>query len=168
MWLTDIMDRVSSATRSRMMSEIRGKNTAPELLVRKILFSKGYRFRLHRKDLIGTPDIFLPKLNTVIFVHGCFWHLHEKCRFSKIPASNREFWEKKLVGNHQRDQKNIRSLNENGFRVLIVWECVIRGGTMREHLDHDLVFWLSGKSWFGELSSIPSDPNFFQRSDTLL
>lgn len=154
------MDKVSSHIRSKMMSGIRAKNTTPELVVRKILFARGYRFRLHRKDLPGTPDIFLPKLHTAIFVNGCFWHQHENCHFSKIPSSNEEFWAKKLAGNHDRDIKNIRALLDGGFRVLIVWECLVRNRILRDCLDQDLVSWLNGESRFDEFSLNHMAPNF--------
>jgi DNA mismatch endonuclease (patch repair protein) len=107
------------------MSQIHSKNTKPELIVRKWLWHHGYRYRLHRKDLPGKPDIVLPKYNAVIFIHGCFWHRH-KCRFASTPATRRDFWEEKLNGNVRRDHKNIQKLEQDNWRVLIVWECEIK------------------------------------------
>ena len=118
-----MVDIVDSATRSRMMSGIRGKNTAPELATRKYLHSQGFRFRLHVKDLPGKPDIVLPKYRTVIFVHGCFWHQHPGCKAAVMPKSNTKFWAEKLTGNVKRDARNISELVKLGWKCLIVWEC---------------------------------------------
>lgn len=115
----------STLIRSKNMSAIRGKNTKPELLVRKILHSQGFRFRLHVKDLPGNPDIVLPKFRTVIFVHGCFWHQHFDCKYAVMPKSNREFWQKKLENNIARDARNISNLTTLGWKTLVVWECEI-------------------------------------------
>ena len=108
------------------MSRIPGKNTSPEVLVRSILHRRGYRFRLHRKDLPGTPDIVLPMYATVIFVNGCFWHRHRGCKFAYSPKSNSEFWRKKFRGNVARDRRVKRELQEMGWKVLYVWECELR------------------------------------------
>tara|TARA_Y100000589_G_scaffold175080_1_gene166188 strand:- start:4 stop:372 length:369 start_codon:yes stop_codon:yes gene_type:complete len=105
------------------MSAIKSKNTKPEIAVRKLLHSMGYRFRLHRKDLPGSPDIVLPKYKTVIFVHGCFWHRHENCKYASNPKTRKEFWENKFKGNVKRDleiQKNIKNIE---WRSLVIWEC---------------------------------------------
>ena len=118
--MTDIVD---SKTRSRMMSGIRGKNTKPEILVRKALTAKGYRYRLHRKDLPGAPDIVMPGRHIAIFVHGCFWHKHDGCRFAKMPSTRPEFWAEKLGANVTRDHKAISILVGQEWRVLQVWEC---------------------------------------------
>jgi DNA mismatch endonuclease (patch repair protein) len=107
------------------MSQIHSKNTKPELIVRRWLWHHGYRYRLHRKDLPGKPDIVLPKYNAVIFVHGCFWHRHN-CRFASTPVTRRDFWEEKLNENVKRDQKNINKLEENNWRVFVIWECEIK------------------------------------------
>lgn len=120
-----MVDVVDPATRSRMMSGIRGTNTTPELLTRKFLHSHGFRFRLHVKGLPGKPDIVLPKYRTVIFVHGCFWHQHPGCKDSVMPKSNTKFWTEKLVGNTRRDAKNIFELAKLGWQCLIVWECEV-------------------------------------------
>ncbi|MEO5686203.1 MAG: very short patch repair endonuclease [Burkholderiaceae bacterium] len=114
-------DVVSPATRSRMMSAIRGANTRPEINVRKALHKAGYRFRLHRRDLPGTPDIVLPKYRTCIFVHGCFWHRHAGCRLTTTPATRQEFWQAKFAGNKARDRDAQRRLVDQGWRVIVVW-----------------------------------------------
>lgn len=120
--MTDIVDRT---TRSRMMSGIRGKNTKPELAVRQALHRAGFRFRLHRKDLPGKPDIVLPKYRAVIFVHGCFWHGHG-CRYFKVPKTRSGFWLDKIMGNAHRDRMSEDALRAKGWSVFTVWECDIR------------------------------------------
>lgn len=112
--------------RSYNMSQIRGKNTKPEELVRKYLFSQGFRYRKNDPRLPGKPDIVLPKYKTVIFVNGCFWHGHEGCRYFVWPKNNAEFWKNKISGNIYRDQKNYNFLAELGWKVLIVWECELK------------------------------------------
>ena len=121
--MTDVVDK---KTRSRMMSGIKGKNTKPELLLRSLLHRSGYRFTLHRKDLPGRPDLVLPKHNSAIFVHGCFWHRHDNCHYTSNPASNAEKWEEKFNSNMVRDANNYEHLQAAGWRVLIVWECGLR------------------------------------------
>ena len=121
------MDVVNQMTRSKMMSGIRGKNTQPELKVRRFLHAHGYRFRLHRKDLPGNPDIVLPKLMTCIFVHGCFWHRHSDCRYSTYPSTRIEFWNEKFQKNVERDERQQAALKAMGWFVLIVWECELKG-----------------------------------------
>tara|TARA_Y100001978_G_scaffold106421_1_gene95046 strand:+ start:229 stop:645 length:417 start_codon:yes stop_codon:yes gene_type:complete len=121
--LKKISEPKVSVERSRNMSAIKSKNTKPEIAVRKLLHSMGYRFRLHRKDLPGSPDIVLPKYKTVIFVHGCFWHRHENCKYASNPKTRKEFWENKFKGNVKRDleiQKNIKNIE---WRSLVIWEC---------------------------------------------
>lgn len=123
--MADIVDRV---TRSRMMSGIRGRNTRPEMAVRRHLHAAGFRFRLHRKDLPGKPDIVLPRHKVAIFVHGCFWHRHEGCPKATTPSSNIEFWQKKFVDNVARDARDRAALESLGWRVLVVWECELKSG----------------------------------------
>jgi DNA mismatch endonuclease, patch repair protein len=108
------------------MAQIRSKDTKPEFAVRSLLHKMGYRFRLHRRDLPGNPDIVMPKYRSVIFVHGCFWHFHKKCRDGKIPATNKKYWSKKLQNNQLRDKTNIKKLREGGWRVLVIWECEVK------------------------------------------
>lgn len=117
--MTDIVDK---ETRSRMMSAIRGKDTRPEMTVRRALHSNGFRYRLHVKDLPGKPDIVLPKYKAVIFIHGCFWHRHEGCHYAATPASRRDFWVSKLEANRRRDQDNHTKLADAGWRIFVVWE----------------------------------------------
>lgn len=120
------MDIVDSATRSRMMSGIRSKDTKPEMTVRRYLHAKGFRYRLHARDLPGSPDLVLPKYRVAILVHGCFWHRHAGCRFATTPASNIERWSIKFQANIDRDAKKLASLQAAGWRVIIVWECELR------------------------------------------
>lgn len=108
------------------MAAIRGFNTKPEIVVRSFLHSAGLRFRLHKKDVPGRPDLFFRKYNTVVFINGCFWHQHPGCRFAYKPKSNRAFWIPKLQGNALRDTKNIKLLKSKGYKVIVIWECEIR------------------------------------------
>ena len=117
------MDRISKKHRSWNMSRIRGKDTKPELVVRSLLHRMGYRFRLHVRELPGTPDIVLPKWKTVIQVHGCFWHRHPGCRYAYAPKSRVAFWEKKFEGTLVRDKSSELDLRARGWAVLVVWEC---------------------------------------------
>lgn len=137
-------DIVTPAKRSEMMSGIKGKNTKPEIFVRKLLFSLGYRYRLGRKDLPGKPDIVLPKYNAVIFVHGCFWHGHEKCRLFRMPKSRQEFWGKKISGNIIRDETSMARLQQLGWRICVIWECALKGAGRieTEELTSRLSGWL--------------------------
>lgn len=120
------MNMPPSKQKSRMMSQIKTKGTAPELALRSALHSAGFRFRLHRKNLPGKPDIILPKYKCVIFVHGCFWHHHEGCVKSTLPKTNVEFWQNKIAANVRRDKANQDDLAKLGWQVLIVWECDIK------------------------------------------
>ena len=122
---SEIIHEVSEQ-RSRNMSAIKSKNTKPEIKVRKVLHSMGYRFRLHSKDLPGSPDIVLPKYKTVIFVHGCFWHRHENCKYASTPKTRQEFWEAKFRENINRDKLNQENLSSKGWKIIIVWECEIK------------------------------------------
>jgi len=120
------VDVLSIEQRRLNMSRIRGRDTVPEILVRKALHARGYRFRLHRRDLPGSPDLVLPKWRVAVFVHGCFWHRHA-CPYFKLPATRREFWEQKITRNAQRDGDDQAALKRVGWRTLIVWECALRG-----------------------------------------
>lgn len=120
------MDKLTPNQRSEVMSKVKGRNTLPEIRVRRALHAKGYRFRLHRKDLPGKPDIVLPKHRLCIFVHGCFWHRHPGCPRATTPESNGEFWANKLRDNVERDLRNAIALAQAGWRVCVVWECQTR------------------------------------------
>ncbi|MBW9213137.1 MULTISPECIES: very short patch repair endonuclease [Terrabacteria group] len=113
-------------TRSENMARVKSKNTKPEIFLRKLLWHKGFRYRVNYKNLPGSPDIYLPKYKTVIFVNGCFWHMHENCKYSSIPKSNYEFWKNKLKGNVERDKKNYAQLESMGIKVIVVWGCEIK------------------------------------------
>jgi DNA mismatch endonuclease, patch repair protein len=117
------MDTLTVAERSARMAKIRSKNTKPELLVRKLAYHLGYRFRLHRTGLPGRPDLVFPSRRKVIFVHGCFWHAHENCKTANRPKSRRAYWDTKFENNRKRDQANCAALKRDGWRVLTVWEC---------------------------------------------
>lgn len=145
--MTDI---VQPHIRSRMMSGIKGKNSKPEILVRRLLFAAGFRFRLHRRDLPGTPDIVLAKRKVVIFVHGCFWHAHDGCRYFKLPSTRSDFWKAKLQGNVDRDQKAITSLISSGWRVLSIWECATRE-LQEEELSKQIIAWINNNASSGEI-----------------
>jgi len=119
------MDIWNKEKRSEVMSKILSSNTGPERRVRKILSTLGYRYRLNVKNLPGKPDIVLRKHNSIIFVHGCFWHLHSQCRDGTIPKSRTKYWKDKLLNNKKRDAKNIRELKQKGWKVLRLWECEI-------------------------------------------
>lgn len=120
------MDQISPEHRSWNMSRIKSKNTKPELLVRSWLHRHGFRFRLHVKDLPGTPDIVLPRYRTVIEVRGCYWHRHPGCRFAYTPKSNLDFWDRKFVENVNRDTKNDNELRKMGWQVIVIWECEVK------------------------------------------
>lgn len=145
-------DIVDFKTRSRMMSGIRGKNTKPELLVRKALTGKGYRYRLHREDLPGAPDIVMSGRHIAIFVHGCFWHKHNGCRLAKMPSTRPEFWAAKLDANVARDRKAISLLVERGWRVLQVWECATKSMEQLQALPEALAGWIDGEERLGEIA----------------
>ena len=118
------MDVLTPEQRHYNMSQIHSKDTKPELIVRKWLWSNGYRYRLHRKDLPGKPDIVFPKYKAVIFIHGCFWHKHN-CKYGSTPKTNKNFWKIKLNSNVERDKRNIRKIKKLHWRVLVIWECEI-------------------------------------------
>lgn len=119
------MDIWSKQKRSDVMSKIRSKDTKPEKILRSKLFKEGFRFRVHKKDLPGKPDIVLPKYNTIIFVHGCFWHYHKDCREGRIPDTNSKFWKEKLYKNVEKDKKHQEACKKLGWKVLVIWECEI-------------------------------------------
>lgn len=119
-------DTVSKAKRSEIMSRVKGKETMPEIIVRRYLFSRGLRYRKNVKTLPGTPDIVLPKYKTVVLVNGCFWHGHKGCRPAHLPSTNLCYWEKKIADNIERDERKKRELENLGYKVLVVWQCQLK------------------------------------------
>lgn len=118
--------RENPQTRSRIMRAVKGENTTPELIVRRLAFAMGYRFRLHRKDLPGKPDLVFPGKRQAIFVHGCFWHGHGCARGARVPKTNADYWQNKIARNRVRDVANVEALKSQGWRVAKVWECELR------------------------------------------
>ena len=150
------MDNKTKAERSANMRAIRSNDTAPELMVRKLLFAEGFRYRLHVKSLPGKPDIVLPKWKAVIFVNGCFWHVHQNCKRAVRPKSNTAYWEEKLVRNQERDRNEYDLLKKAGWRVLIIWECACRKGfqsALRSRINH----FLQGQDGYGFMEIGPKD-----------
>jgi DNA mismatch endonuclease (patch repair protein) len=150
--MTDIVD---SATRSRMMSGIRAKNTKAEVEIRKRLFAEGFRYRLHDSRLPGKPDIIFPAYKAVIFIHGCFWHAHD-CELFKMPSTRKAFWRKKLNRNREKDEGNNRYLKQDGWRIMTIWECSFRGAGKRRDKEIDVIVrkavkWLKSKSTVREI-----------------
>jgi DNA mismatch endonuclease (patch repair protein) len=144
-------DIVSPEKRSRMMAGIGPKNTRPEMIIRKELHARGYRYRLHVTDLPGKPDLVFPKYHAVIFVHGCFWHGHG-CRLFKWPSTRTRFWQDKIENNRHNDRKVIKRLSSEGWRVCIVWECALRGrGKKPEILGDRIAGWLHNEEPLLEL-----------------
>jgi len=139
------------------MSGIRGKNTKPELLIRKGLHARGFRYRLHSGKVTGKPDLVLPRFNAVIFVHGCFWHSHD-CHLFRMPSTRTEFWQTKLERNRQRDDEVRSALRSAGWRILVIWECALKGRTrldLKAVLD-DAAAWITGNSAEGVIEGIAS------------
>lgn len=134
------MDTLDPRARSARMARIRGKDTKPELVIRRLVHGLGYRYSLHRRDLPGTPDLVFPSRGGLIFVHGCFWHRHEGCALARLPKSRLDFWLPKLESNARRDARAIRALRRLGWRVMVIWECQVRDlkrleGRVRRFLD---------------------------------
>lgn len=149
-----MVDVVNRATRSRMMSGIKGKNTQPELLIRQGLHRLGFRYSLHNKKLPGKPDMVFGKYKAVIFIHGCFWHAHN-CHLFKWPSTRPQFWREKIGGNTVRDKEQLQILNEQGWRVLIIWECALKGKNklpIKETI-HTTANWLQFDNQNAEISS---------------
>lgn len=138
--MTDIVD---SQTRSRMMAAIRGKDTKPEMALRRSLHALGFRYRLHAKDILGKPDLVLAKYRAVIFVHGCFWHRHKGCRFASTPSTRAEFWQEKFKANVERDERARLGLLSSGWRVATIWECQLRSSVALNALGVEVSEWLT-------------------------
>jgi DNA mismatch endonuclease (patch repair protein) len=118
------------------MQQIKGKNTKPEMLVRKFLFAHGYRYRLHDKKLPGKPDIILPKYKTLIFVNGCFWHGHTNCKYYVVPKTNTDWWLNKINRNITNDAKAVKALKKDGWKIITVWECDLKSARIQRRLEH--------------------------------
>lgn len=137
-------DIVDATTRSRMMGGIRGRDTRPELALRRMLHREGFRYSLHKRSLPGSPDLVLRKWQAAVFVHGCFWHRHEGCRLKTTPATRPEFWYRKFEANKARDQRAVEALRQSGWRVALVWECGLRRSP--ETATRELIAWLGSDS----------------------
>jgi DNA mismatch endonuclease (patch repair protein) len=147
-----VADVVSKAVRSRMMAGIRGTNTRPELTLRRLLHRRGFRFRVHGSGLLGRPDIVLRRFHAAILVHGCFWHRHKNCPYAYSPKSNKRFWRTKFVGNLRRDARTKQNLLDAGWRVLVVWECSLRGTTAAaESTARAVARWMLSRQRYAEL-----------------
>lgn len=147
--MNDIVDKV---TRSRMMASIKGRDTRPEMLVRRFLHAAGFRYRLHCRNLPGKPDLVLRKYNLVIFVHGCFWHRHKGCHYAYMPSSNSEKWKRKLEGNRKRDEIQKQELLDSGWRVLVIWECGLKHS---ESILDEVVSVIKSETRYTELPETP-------------
>lgn len=132
-------DIKTAEERSKNMAAIKSKNTSPELFIRKELFRKGYRYRLHEKSVPGHPDLFLRKYNTAIFIHGCFWHRHPGCKYAYIPKSNLDFWNRKFDANIRRDKAVREELQGEGIRCLVIWECSVRNAKKKGNDPQELI-----------------------------
>lgn len=146
-------DIMTPKQRSRCMSRVRGEDTAPEVYIRKMLWAAGFRYRLKSK-LPGKPDIVLKKYMAVIFVNGCFWHSHEGCPRSKLPATRKEFWTNKIASNAVRDKRNIAELKQKGWRVAVVWECFIKNQKNKKATVDALSSWIYTRSTFFETAFV--------------
>lgn len=141
-----IMDNKTKAERSLNMSRIRAKDTKPELTIRRLLFADGFRYRIHVKTLPGTPDLVLPKYRAVIFVHGCFWHGHDGCKYAKLPETHGEFWRDKIYKNKERDQRVRQELVSGGWRVLTIWTCSIKNQAKVKETYTQVKNWILNKA----------------------
>jgi DNA mismatch endonuclease (patch repair protein) len=146
-----LADSVGPETRSRMMAGIRTSSTTPELVVRRFLHGRGFRYRLHVRGLPGRPDLVLPKYHAMVFVHGCFWHAHEGCKYFRVPGTRPEFWQDKFDTNRARDKRVVNELLRGGWRVAVVWECATKSGTPNLEA---LVEWIPSSE---SVLEIPSD-----------
>lgn len=149
--------RLSVTTQWVMICGIQGKNTRPEMVLRRLLHAMGFRYRLHAKGLPGKPDLVFPKYRAVVFVHGCFWHRHPGCRYTTNPSTRPEFWQAKFAGTVERDQRAIERLTENGWRVAVVWECALKQRQDAE-VAGQLATWLRSNAQFIEIPETPPEP----------
>jgi len=139
-----MVDIVDAATRSRMMAGIRGKDTGPEVTLRRAMHARGFRYRLHARSMPGRPDLVFPRYRAAVFVHGCFWHRHEGCRYATSPATRPEFWAEKFATNVTRDRNNEERLRALGWRVAVVWECGLKRSA--DEMAEQLSSWLQSRS----------------------
>ncbi len=144
------MDTVDKETRSRIMASVRQRDTGPEMRLRRTLHRLGLRYRLNDRRLPGSPDLVFPRFHAVVFVHGCFWHVHEGCKLATKPSSRKEFWREKFEANQKRDRRNYDALAASGWRVLVVWQCAIEGRDEAE-LGADVTNWLKSDTAYGEI-----------------
>ncbi|WP_035480829.1 very short patch repair endonuclease [Gallaecimonas xiamenensis] len=147
--MTDVLSRQE---RSRLMSKVKGRHTKPEMIVRKALHARGFRYRLHDRRIFGHPDLLLPKYHAAVFVHGCFWHHHERCKFAYMPKSKVDFWQAKFVANRERDLKVQARLLTEGWRVLVIWECALKDAGQLEASLLRIEHWLKSKSLYEEIA----------------
>ncbi|SHK49963.1 T/G mismatch-specific endonuclease [Shimia gijangensis] len=153
-------DIVSKQTRSRMMAGIKGKNTKPEMVLRRALHARGFRYRLHSDNVLGRPDLVLPKHRVVVFVHGCFWHRHAGCRYTSTPSTRPEFWKMKFNANVARDNAVRAKLLHDGWRVVVIWECALKKVDQVNEVVGRFTGWLSSESdalELGERDVSPTD-----------
>lgn len=147
-------DVVDAETRSRMMSGIRGRDTKPEVMVRRYLHAKGFRFRVHPRTMPGKPDVVLPKYRAAIFVHGCFWHRHRNCHLAYNPKSRESFWQEKFRQNVNRDEVAVQQLQGKGWRVMIIWECALRNSELRDAGLEAVTEWIKSDWSKGEFPTV--------------
>jgi len=153
------LDTFSKSERSEIMRRVKSKNTSPEVKVRSLLHNMGFRFRLHRKDLPGNPDIVLPKRNTVVFVHGCFWHRHKGCKRATEPSSRREYWLPKFERTVKRDAENQKKLAVMGWNVIVVWECELKNmAALASRLENEILHADWGEDFDGGYSLAAESP----------
>lgn len=154
-----MVDIVDARTRSQMMSNIRGKDTKPELALRRALHARGFRFRLHVENVPGRPDIVFPKYRAVVFVHGCFWHRHAGCRYATVPKTREDFWNKKFAANVSRDAAVHERLTSKGWRVATVWECALRNPNALTQTAEMVATWLKSDEPEMELGELQVEPS---------
>lgn len=147
-------DIYSEQKRSEIMSRVAGKDTAPEVLVRKALFARGFRYRKNVKSMYGKPDLVLFKYRVVVFVHGCFWHGHKRCKSSRLPTTHAKFWRKKIADNIKRDLKHISALQHESWRVAIIWECALSSKDITQDTISSLESWVLSNSVTIEIPKI--------------
>ncbi len=152
-----MVDIVDKATRSRMMAGIKGSNTKPERDLRAALHARGFRYRLHVQNIVGRPDLVFPSYRAVVFVHGCFWHHHEGCRYATTPATRPEFWKAKFAANVARDERVKNELLGAGWRVATVWECALRGRSQADFVAHQIAKWLASREVVFVTAVVPID-----------